>query len=42
MGFALSKKYLKVIIQSLEANIFNEKIEGIFYKTKKSNKTLIF
>ena len=40
--FALSNKYLKVIIQPLEAKIFNEKVEGLFYKIKKSNKTLIF
>ena len=40
--FALSNKYLKVIIQSLEAKIFNEKVEGLFYKIKKSNKTLTF
>ena len=39
---ALSNKYLKVIIQSLEAKIFTNKVEGLFYKIKKSNKTLAF
>ena len=34
MGFALSNKYLKAIIQSLETKIFNEKIETFFYKIK--------
>ena len=39
---ALSNKYLEVIIKSLESKIFNEKVEVLFYKIKKSNKTSTF
>ena len=40
--FALSNKYLEVIIKSLEPKISNEKVEVSFYKTKKTNKTSTF
>ena len=32
MDFALSNKYLKVIIQTLEPRIFNEKVEVLHNK----------
>ena len=39
MDLALSNKYLKVIIQCIEPIIFNDKVQVLFYKIKKSNKT---
>ena len=42
LDFALSNKYLEVIIKSLEPKISNEKVEVSFYKTKKTNKTSTF
>ena len=39
---ALSNKYLEVIIKCLEPKIFNEKVEILFYKIKKSNKASTF
>ena len=39
---ALSNKYLEFIIKCLESKIFNEKVEVLFYKIKKSNKTSNF
>ena len=42
MELFLSIKYLKVIIQCLEPKIFNEKVEVLFYKKEKSNKTSTF
>ena len=42
MIFVLSNKYIEAIIQSLES-IFNEKVEGLFYKIKMiKNKILTF
>ena len=38
----LSNKYLKVIIQCLERKIFNEKVQVLFFKIKKSNITSVF
>ena len=36
-------KHLEAIIQCLESKIFNEKVEGLFYKIKMiKNKTLTF
>ena len=40
LDLALSNKYLQVTIQCLEPKILNEKVEVLFYKIKKSNKTL--
>ena len=37
-NFTLSNKYLRVVKKSLEPKIFNEKVEGLFYKIKKLNK----
>ena len=42
LDFALSNTYFKVIIQSQEPKIFNEKVEVLFYKIKKSNKISTF
>ena len=39
---ALSNKYLEVIIQYLELKLFNEKVEFLFYKNKKTNKLPLF
>ena len=36
MDLVLSNKYLKVIIQSLNPKILNEKAEVLFYKIKNS------
>ena len=35
LDFALSNKYLELIIQYLELEVFNEKVEVLFYKIKK-------
>ena len=35
LDFALSNKYLEVILQCLEPKILNEKVEVLFYKMKK-------
>ena len=41
VNIVLSNKYLEAIIQSLESKIFNEKVEGLFYKIRMiENKTL--
>ena len=42
LKFALSNKYLEVIIQSLEPKIFTQKVEASFYKIKKFNHPSIF
>ena len=34
LDFALSNKYLKVIVQCLELKIYNEKFEVLFNKIK--------
>ena len=36
LDLALSNKYLEAIIQCLELKLFNEKVEVLFYKIKKS------
>ena len=41
LHFALSNKYLNMIIQCLEPKIFNEKVEVLFCK-KNTNKTSTF
>ena len=35
LGLALSNKYLKVILQSREPKIFNQKVDVLFCKIKK-------
>ena len=39
LDVVLSNKYLEVIIRCLELKLFNEKVEVLVYKIKKSNKT---
>ena len=42
LDYVLSNKYLKVIMELLKPNILSEKVAGLFYEIKKSNKTSIF
>ena len=42
LDFALSNKYLELIIQFLDPQIFNQKVGILFYKIKRLNKNLTF
>ena len=42
LDLALSNKYLKVIIESLEPKIFNERVEVLFFKIKNVEQNLNF